>query len=401
VAAGLTAFLVWPAVLVGAYEAPVADLWASVDDASWIGLDDGLISGSFGLRSSLAVQLFHVFSPITGLGPTGARTASMLVGVLAIVAIYVLGHRVAGVVGAVTAVTAALLTEPFRTSLSTGSSTGTLVLAACIFLIAVHNVLLRPDRMGMVLLGIAGAMAILAEPLWWIGVVAAIVLLSLRNFPRGAVVRALVAALAALAVVSLPNRVSVARQADGDLNADVVARATIARNVEFVGRGHGAPPDQEALSANPTAGKPIGLFGYLFGEHTPTKVAGGALNGAYDGLEAAAERTETTPLGVVAFIAELVGVLFLLLVPGLRLLVLVPAMLAVVPWFLAGHDVIGPFIGLTAFWPAMLVGAAAVGFAVHGALRDRVRMPAAVTSALHKPAGVMRRGGRRGAPARR
>src|SRR3989442_432195 len=81
--------------------------------------------------------------PITGTGAAGARVASMLVGVLAIVAIYALGRRVAGLVGAGAAVTLALICDPFRDSLSSGNSVAVLVLASCIFLLAMHRVLVK------------------------------------------------------------------------------------------------------------------------------------------------------------------------------------------------------------------------------------------------------------------
>lgn len=372
VAAALTAFLVWPDIESAVFRQVPSDLWLHANHASWIDLNHGLLSGTFGLRSNLAVQLFHALTPLTGIGNVGARTASMLVGVLAVVAIYALGRRVAGPVGAVAAVTCALLTDAFTTSLSNGNSTGTLVLAACVFLLVVHRTLQRPDRTAMLLLGVTGALAILAEPTWWPGVVAVIVFLAVRYSPKGAVRAGLVTALLALVLVSLPSRVSVARQAGGDAYADVVGRATVARNGEFLGRGHGAPPDRNALIANPEAGPKVGLFEYLFGEHSLSVVAGGVLNGAYDGLSAVAHRDKTPIPSFVAFVFELCGVVFVLLVPGLRLLVLVPALLALVPWFFADRGAVDSFPAQAAFWPAMLVGAASLAYAVRSMVRERL-----------------------------
>jgi hypothetical protein len=400
VLAGLTAFLVWPSVEAGVFQQVPSDLWPSAVHAGWIDLDTGLLSGTFGLRSSLAVQLFHALTPLTGTGSVGARTASMLVGVLAIVAIYALGRRVAGPLGAVTAVTCALLTDAFRMSLSAGNSTGALVLAACVFLIAVHRVLLRPDRTAMLLLGAAGAVAILAEPTWWPGVVAAVVILALRYSPRGAARAGLVAALLTLVLVSLPSRVSVARQSDGDVNADVIGRTTVARNVEFLGRGHGAPPDRNALLADPSGGPKVGLFDYVFGEHSLSVVGGSVLSGAYDGISSTADRTETPFLSLVAFIAELLGVALLLLVPGLRMLAIVPALLALAQWFFLGRGAGDQFPAHAAFWPAMLAGAAALAYAVREIARERLASRGVGAGVRSRAWALGRRGARRAEPAK-
>ena len=375
VAGGLAAYLVWPSIVDDALEPPPTELWEPATDARWVDLERGLLSGTFDGLSSLAVQLFHALTPVTGTGLAGARTASMLVGVLALVAVYALGRRVAGLPGAVVAVACLLLADPFRLDMANGKPTTTLVLAACLFLLAVHRALVVADRRAMLLLGAGGALAILAEPTWWPGVLAAIVLLAVRHTPSGMARSALVTALLALVIVSLPSRVSVAHQSEGDLNGDVVARATLARNVEFVGRGHGAPGDREELEADPRGGSRVGLFDYVVGEHSPTVVAGGILDGAYKGLSAAAERPDSKLPGLIAFVIQLIGLVFLLVVPWLRPLVLVPAMLAAIPWFFAGRDVSEPLAAHAAFWPATLVGAAVVAYAVEQAVRPWLRMP--------------------------
>jgi hypothetical protein len=375
-ATGLAAFLVWPSVKAGAIEPLFSDIWSSDVHAKWLDLDQGLLSGTFGSVSALAVQLFHALTPITGTGIGGARTASMLVGILALVAIYALGRQTVGPAAGLAVVACALLADPFRLSLSSGDSTGTLVLAASLFLIATHRVLMRGDRAAMIVLGAAGALAILAEPLWWPGVLAAIVLLAIRYVPRGQRRAALGAALLALIIISLPSRVSVANQSGGDLNGDVIAQATAARNVEFVGRGHGAPPDAQALAAAPTSGPRVGLGDYVFGDHSLSVVAEGVLSGAYDGLAAAAARPEAGLAGLLAFVAEFLGVVFLLVLPRLRLLVVVPALLALVPWFFASRGVGQPFLMQTGFWPALLVGAGVMAYAVSEAARRRLPMPA-------------------------
>jgi hypothetical protein len=389
-ATGLTAYLVWPSVVEGALQPPATDVWAAATHAKWFDLDHGLVSGTFEGISSLAVQLFHALSPITGTGAAAARSAGMLIGVLAIAAIYALGRRVAGGVGAVAAVAFALLADPFRLSLTTGTSTGTLVLAATLFLLAVHRALARADTEAMVLLGGAGALAVLAEPTWWPGVLAGLALLALREVPRGARRHALVVALAVFALVSLPSRVSVAHQSAGDLTADATLRTTLARNDEFVGRGHGAPSNAAALAANPYGGEPVGLGSYVFGDHSLSVVAGGALSGAYDGLSAASDRPDTKLVGLLAFLVELVGLVFLLLLPRLRLLVLIPALLALVPWFLESRGSFPPFVAQAAFWPAMLVGGTAIAYAACGAAREPLAGTRFTAAAAARVAAVRR-----------
>jgi hypothetical protein len=400
-AIAMAAFLAWPSISGASLKPPPSDLFSMAVHAKWIDIDSGLVSGTFGTRSALAVQLMHALSPVTGTGLLGGRTASMLIGILALVAIYALGRRVAGPLGAVVAVACALIADPFRLSLWDASSTGTLVLAASLFLLAAHRTMTRPDRTAMLLLGGAGAVAILAEPTWWPGVVASVALLAIRYSPRGRPTRAaLLTAVLALALVSLPSRVSVARQADGDANGDVVARITEARNTEFVGQGHGAPQDIAALRADPLSGPRVGLFDYVFGDHSATVVVGGTLNGAYDGLSAASERSQTGPLGLAAFIVELVGVAFVLLVPRLRLLVVIPAMMACVGWFLADRAGGAPFVAQLAFWPAMLLGAAAVGYAVRQTLRRRLAGSSIVPGMRSRAAAFRPRRPRRGQPAK-
>jgi hypothetical protein len=400
-ATALATFLAWPSIHGAGLDPPSSDLFGLAIHAGWIDLDSGLLSGTFGTHSALAVQLMHALTPITGTGALGGRTASMLIGVLALVAIYALGLTVAGRLGAFLAVACALIADPFRLSLSDGSGTTTLVLAACLFLIAARHVMGRPDRRAMLLLGGAGALVILAEPFWWPGVLASVVVLAIRYPSPGAQRRvALVTALLALVVVTLPSRVSVARQSDGDANGDVVARVTQIRNAEFVGRGHGAPADRAALAADPQSGPQVGLGDYVFGDHSATTVVGRALSGAYDGLSAAGERSETGLLGLVAFVFELAGVLFLLVVPRLRMLVLVPAMVAFVAWFLADRVGSVPFAAETAFWPAMLAGAAALGYALREALAKRVTLPSVVPGLGARMAALRPRRRRRAQPAK-
>jgi hypothetical protein len=371
-AAGILTFIVWPKIVAAAF-VPLSDpgLWDAATGAKWLDIDQGLLSGTFGGLSHLAVQLLHAMSFVTGTGATGARVASMVVGLAALAAIYYLGLRVAGRVGAVAASVCALFADSFRASLVDGTSTTTLVLAACLFLVAAHRVLQRGDRGSLVVLGAAGAIAILAEPLWWPGVVATIVLLAVRHAPHAGGRRAaLIAGLVALVVISLPARISVAHQ-QNDLNGDVVERLTGARNAEFVGRGHGAPPTAAALEANPRGGPQVGMLDYLFGDHGLDGTVEGTVGGAFDSVSAIGERPQTEVFGLLAFLLEIAGVLVLILVPRLRMLVLAAALLSLVPWFLADHGLSGAFASGAAIFPALLLGGATIAHMAYKAARER------------------------------
>jgi len=76
-----TTVAVWPQVAGRAYDALPADsalLWGAAIKASWVGLDDGLLCGSWGPLSALSVQLFHLLTPFVGTAPGAARSASLL-----------------------------------------------------------------------------------------------------------------------------------------------------------------------------------------------------------------------------------------------------------------------------------------------------------------------------------
>ena len=398
--AALAAWLAWPKVTEGALQPQTNDLWDAAVHAEWFDLDHGLLSGTFGSLPHLAVQLFHALTPIVGDGAPAARGASMLVGVAALVAIYVLARRVAGTVGAIAASLLALIADPFRLSLTDGGATGTLILAACLFLLAVHRALQRVDRKTMVALGVTGALAILAEPLWWPGVVAGLVLLALWRSPPGVARASLGVGLTALALVSLPSRVSVAHQSRGDSSADVVERATRARNVEFVGHGHGAPANAAELGADPAGGSQVGLGDYMLGDHSLSVVVGSMLSGAYDSLHAAGRRSETKLVGLVAFLVGLAGAVFLLLLPRLRVLVVVAALVALVPWFFTARTGAESFLAVTPFWPILPLGAAVIAYALAGELRRRFGTPRVVEEAQVRLSAMSRRLGRRTQPAK-
>jgi Dolichyl-phosphate-mannose-protein mannosyltransferase len=379
-ATGLTGFLVWPSVASSAFTPLGSDTWGAARHAGWLDLEHGLVSGTFGALSALCVQLFHALTPITGTGELGARTASMLVGVFAVVAIYALARRVAGVVGAITAVALALICDPFRQSLSSGDATGTLVLASCLFLLALHHVLTRRDLRSFGWLGASGGVATIADPTWWPGVVAALLLIALLYSAAGDRRRAVAVAVAVFAIVVLPARVSVAHQAGGDLTADVTLRTTYARNAEFLGRDHGAPPNRVALNAAPYSGQRVGLGSYVFGDHSLSLIVGGTLSGAYDAIGAAGARPVTMAVGLVAFIIGLAGLVILLFLPRLRLFVIVPALLAAVQFFLSNRAHRPLFIACAPFWPALLVGGATVAYIAWHAAEPRLRQSAFVSA---------------------
>lgn len=387
-ATGLTAWLVWPSIVSSALAPLPSDVWLPATHASWLGLDHGLLSGTFGAASALSVQLFHVLGPITGTGAAGARVASMLVGVLAVVAIYALGRRVAGLVGAGAAVTLALICDPFRDSLSSGNSDAVLVLASCLFLLAMHRVLVKGDLLSLALLGATGAIAMLADATWWPGLVASLVLLALW-FAREASPRLrLAVALGVFVLVALPARVSILDQG-GNLTSDVTLRTTYARNAEFAGRGHGAPPDSATLAAAPYSGPRVGLGSYVFGDHSLPVVADGTVSGAYHALGSAGARPATKIVGLLAFLLELAGLAYLLILPRLRLFVLIPALLSLVPWFLSDRTDNHPFVTVAGFWPAMLLGGAALVYAGSQLAAPRVRASGLVSALRARGAALL------------
>jgi hypothetical protein len=251
----------------------------------------------------------------------------------------------------------------------------------------------------MAVLGAVGAVAIMADVTWWPGVISAILLLSLKELPSERRRAGLIAGLAALAIVTLPSRLSVAHQSSGDGSADVTLRSTQARNLEFIGAGHGAPPTRAAYDVDPFSGRRVGLGDYVFGDHSLSVVVGGTLGGIYDGLTAQADRPETGLAGLLSFILQIVGVVFLLAVPRLRLLVLVPAVVALVPWFLADRTEVSQFLAQAAFWPGMLAGVAALGYAGWQIARRRVPVDRWFAEAREHAPLLGRRAGRSQEPA--
>jgi hypothetical protein len=368
-ASGLAAFLAWPAVLGAALDPLTTDVWGPAVHAHWLDLDHGLLSGTFGTASALAVQLFHAVTPFTGTGAAGARTASLLVGIGALAALYVLGRRLAGTVGAVAAVTLALVSDPFRAGLSSADNTLAVLLAATLFLLAVHRVLERADRRGMAILGAAAAVAILADPRWWPGLAAAVVLVGFRAAPRGAARAAIAVAAISFGLLALPARLSVANQGGGDAAADVTALATRARDIEFPQR---------------TPEPPVSLATYVLRQHGPATLVRGTLSGSRKGLSAVGERPVTKLVGLLAYLAAVLGAVALLLTPRLRLLVIAPALVAILPWFFASRGAFPPLFGEIAFWPALFAGFAALARMAWDLARARWEAPRRATGLLQR-----------------
>lgn len=341
-----------------------APLWTAATNADWIDLDTGLLSGSFVGVSDLSVQVFHALTPLVGEGGAGAYVASALIGLGTIAAIYAFGNRVAGRWGAIAGVIVALLTSPLRDAAVAGTEVTTLMLVAAILLYAVHASLADTSRDAAVLLGAAGALAVLANPLWLIGVVAAIGVLALRYGTVNARMRVFGIGLLVLAVLVLPNRISVAEHHEGDFLADVAQATTAARLAER----SDTPPPRRATESSiplPEGTRTVGLVEYVFSDHSASVVVGSTLTGAYDALGSYTERDEPRLAGLLAVVLALLGLVYLLLVPRLRMLVLIPALIALPELFFAGQDGTDPFVAGIPAWPAFLVSAGVLAYALN------------------------------------
>lgn len=338
-------------------------LWDQATSADLLSLHSGLLSGSFTDVSHLAAQLFALTTPVAGEGFAGARTASVLAALAAIAMLYVTGNRVAGRWGAIVAVCVGLAADPFRLAAASGSGLPVIVLAATVFLIAIHACLAETSRYAAGLLGAAGAVAVLAEPLWLPGVVLTLAVLAWLYGTAGQGWRVLGVGMLVLVIALLPNRISVADQNDGDLFADIGRRAVAARNIEFAGRGHGAVL-ADRLLRDPYGGRKVGLTEYLLGDHSPSVVLGASLAGTEDAIGRFASRDESKLAGLLAFAFGILGTAYLLLVPRLRLLVLLPWMVAMPTLFIASRTASDAFVGGVMLWPAFVVSAGVLAYAL-------------------------------------
>ncbi len=373
VAAGVLALTAWP-VITAQSLAPLppdaAALWTAARGADLLSLHGGLLSGSFGELSPLAVQLLHALTLVVGDGGAGARIAGLLLSVGALCAIYAVGHRAGGRLAAITAVGVALALDEVRHVAVTGTALPAQLLAVALLLYGLHMCLAEASPYAVGALGAFGALAFLADPLYAAGIVLAIVVVVAAHGIDGRRWQALGAGLLVLFVLILPNRVSVADQSGGNLLGDTDRRATYARNVEFAGKGHGAGSVAD-VARNPFGGRPVGLASYLFAEHSTAVVAGGSLTAARDGLEALGRRETSGIFGLLAFAAALLGAALLLLVPRLRLLVVLPLGLAAPGLFLASRGVGDPLAAGVALWPALFVAAGVAAYVARDLLAAR------------------------------
>jgi hypothetical protein len=132
----------------------------------------------------------------------------------------------------------------------------------------------------------------------------------------------------------------------------------MARNAEFLATGrHGAPTPAQA-GRDPLAGEPVTLAGYVFGDHSLTQVAGSTLVGGQRALAA---------FGVSA--VALLGVAYLLLLPRLRRLALVPLLIPLPTLFIAGRTAADPFAAAAVWWPVLPASAAVLAYAAVALVR--------------------------------
>jgi hypothetical protein len=369
-ALALAAALGWHRVAGAGLEAlPLgsATSWSYAGAASWLGFHDGLLWGSWSGVSSLAVQVYHAFRPIVGDAPAAARSGSLLALLLALAAVYALGHRAAGRRGAVAATLVALAASPLRDAAVDGGALPVLVLAGALLGYALHACAANVAPGSAALLGLALAVIALAEPLWLPGAVLALPVVVLAAGERGRRAGALGAGVLVLALALAPHLAATAAQNDGDALAAVTTRAVAARNQEFAGKGHGAPTALEQLR-DPYGGRPVTLGGYVFGDHSGGQLMGGALTGAREALAAFARGSA---LAVAAFVLAALGLLYVVLLRRLRLLVLVPALVALPALFVAGRTPADAFSAGAVLWPALPASAAILVYAASELARAR------------------------------
>ncbi len=365
---------------------PGAGTWAAATAATWLGFDDGLLSGSWTSLSSLAVQVFHALTPLVGTAPASARTATLLATLAALAAVYALAFRAAGTPAALVATLLGVAALDLSGAVSSGSIVPVLVLAAALFGYAVHACLARATPGAIAALGAAAVVLSLADPAWLPGAVIAVLIVALACAPRGARLRVAGAGMLAVVVFALPHLTSTAGQHDGNPFADLQARATAARNIEFLGKGHGAPSPQQ-YAADPLGGRPVTLGGYLFADHSPTQLLGGTLAGGRDSIAAFGEAGRPAILGVLVLLLLPAGVAYVLLLKRLRLLVASAALVAAPTVFIASRTGADPVAAGAVLLPAMLACAAIL---VHAAGRLAQPVLAARLPGLPALAGRLR-----------
>jgi hypothetical protein len=374
---GVGAYFLWraiPGMSLYPLDGQAALIWPTVQKASWVGFHGGLWWGSWVGVSSLAVQLFHAMTPLVGTGSAGAPGADALLGIAAVIAIYAVGNRVAGRRGAVIAAVSALLVGSFRLDVGLGTSIPVLALAAALFLYAVQVCLTRTGRQEIILLAGAGLLMCLANPMWIPGIVIAIIVMALAYAPSGQRMRVLGVGLLALTLLTLPNRISTADQNGGDPFADINHEIRSARNLEFAGQDRHGAPSLAAFRRDPTgSGSPVGLGDYLFVDHSVPVAVGATLTGGYKAIDSFAVRDETKLAGLLAFVLMVAGLAYLLILPRLRMLFIVPLLVSAPSLFLASRHVTLPFEAGMGIWPALLVGSGVLVYAISSSIEKLAR----------------------------
>jgi hypothetical protein len=363
---GLTAAALWNDVVSRAFEplgAEASATWSAATEASWFGFHDGLLWGSWTSLSSLAVQVFHAFTPIVGTAPVSARAAALLTALLALAALYAFGHRAAGRLGGVLAILLAVVAVGFRDAVVAGTPLPALVLAAALFGYALHACLVNASPVALVMLGLCGALLALAEPTWLPGTLLVVVAVALACAERPLRWRAAVAGVLAVLVCVVPHLASTASQNDGRMLANIQARAVAARNAEFLGRGHGAAAPQQ-LARDPLAGRPVGLTSYLLSDHSASQLVGGVLSGGQRSITAFNKTDRGGVIGTLAVLVTLAATIFVLLLTRLRWLVLPMPLIVAPTLFITARAPFDPAAAGAALWPAMLVSTGILAFAV-------------------------------------
>lgn len=349
----------------------VAPTWEAARAASWSGFHDGLLWGSWKGLSSLGVQLFHAFTPIVGTAPGSARAASLLAGLCALAAIYALGTRAAGRLGGVVAFGCAIAAAGFREAAVDGGTVVVLVLAGALAGYALHASLAEATPLAIGLLAGGVLFLSLADAVWLPGGVVMLLIVALVCGADGERRRVAGIGLITLVLLLTPHLASTASQNDGSLFANVSARAVAARNIEFLGSGHGSATPAQA-ARDPYAGEPVSLPEYLFGDHSVSQVIGGVLAGGQESLAAFGRRGDAGLLGSLAVLLVVLGMLYVLILPRLRLLVLLPPLVVAPSLFIAERTDGDPLAAGAAFWPAILACAAILAYAAVGLARPHI-----------------------------
>lgn len=354
----------------------VANTWDAARSASWLGFHDGLLWGSWAPQSSLTVQVFHALTPLVGKAQVSAHSAGIFASVLALAAVYAVGHRAAGRGGAVVATILAFATEAFRHQATAGTDLPVLVLAGALFVYAVHACLAETTRTAILLLAGGTTLLALAEPAWLLGALVAMVFVAFVYGTEGQRLRVLGTGLLVSLLLLAPHLASTASQNDGSLFADMSGRAIVARNAEFAGHGHGSPTRRQ-LARDPLAGRPVTLFGYILGDHSLSQVVGSTLSGGQQGLSAFSARDGLGLISVLAFTVLALGGLYVLILPRLRALVLLACLVVVPTLFIAGRTDADAFSASAVVWSALLASAAILAYAVANLSRPFVaaRLP--------------------------